>query len=476
MNHKEFQSELQKTCHMDHHQCATLLSALQKLMVQAAIDQIPVTVHGLGTFTSHKHPEYIQEDEQTGQQTLFPPRISYRMQGVSTSQHNADADQGVASELAEYVQMPYEAVAAFLQAMAHIIVSHVDNHEEVEIHGLGTFHRVEAHQAELQRIAFSCDEQMKQQVNAPFSCFEPVVIREGRQPEMPAAFVPMPEMPAVEPDESNEDAAEAPGEPDESAEEVAVASGEPDDKAVDTAEASDEPAAGSAAQDTTRDNSEEEAHEEKPRRTLLYSVIATVSVACIALAIYLGMQHWGGEMYVEAELAEPEYVTDYVVLDEEQPTDSATALVEAESEPVEQEEEPEPVEQEEEAEQAQPEAGTKPVEQPKVAEPAKPAEQPKVAEKQAPKVFHRLTGSDGQPVTVTLNQGERLTIVALNQYGDKAFWPYIFEVNSDRIKAPNLVQAGMKLYLPDPKYYDIDANSEESLRKAKNRAAQLLKN
>ena len=39
-----------------------------------------IPLPGLGTFVSHKHPEYIANDPETGQQTLYPPRITYRMQ------------------------------------------------------------------------------------------------------------------------------------------------------------------------------------------------------------------------------------------------------------------------------------------------------------------------------------------------------------------------------------------------------------
>lgn len=85
----------------------------------------------------------------------------------------------------------------------------------------------------------------------------------------------------------------------------------------------------------------------------------------------------------------------------------------------------------------------------------------------------RMKNADGTMVQVKLEDGERLTIVALRHFGDKAFWPYIYEVNSDRLTAPNLVQAGMMLYLPDPQYYGIDANDERSLRRAKQLGARL---
>ena len=80
MTQKDFTTYLQKSCHLDRQQCAVLLNAVGKLMAQAGVEQIPVTLPGLGTFVSHKHPEYIANDPETGQQTLYPPRITYRMQ------------------------------------------------------------------------------------------------------------------------------------------------------------------------------------------------------------------------------------------------------------------------------------------------------------------------------------------------------------------------------------------------------------
>jgi len=80
MTHKELMNEVQKRCGMDRQQCAMLLSALERLLVDEAIELNPVELEGLGTFVSTKHPEYIQEDPHTGATTLFPPRYSYRFQ------------------------------------------------------------------------------------------------------------------------------------------------------------------------------------------------------------------------------------------------------------------------------------------------------------------------------------------------------------------------------------------------------------
>lgn len=463
---------MQKTCHADHSQCITLLSALQKLMVKAAIDQIPVTLKGLGTFSSHKHPEYIQENPQTGEQILFPPRISYRMQ--SETPDNPGEAKTISTELAELTQLPLSLSSSFLEAVASVITSRMKQHEEVEVHGFGTFHVIEAHQHELQRIAFNPDEQLRELVNAPFNCFEPVVIKEAasapsvvvsptQENDVQASeSVIISEEKDVQPSESVIFSEEKDIQPSESAiisekEDVqALEQGNPEVvKAVPATEAA-EPAPIKAATAMEK--------EEKSSNTLLYTALSLILLACITLVVYLFCLHTdsGETVVLPEEIIPVEEITPVVAVVDSSSVDSVAAdtmlaqVVDTLQVPA---VEPKPV------------AESKPAVEPT---PAKPAEvaAPKQPE---PKTFHRLLGADGQPVTVTLNPGERLTIVSLNQYGDKAFWPYIFEVNSDRIKAPNLVQAGMKLYLPDPAYYHIDANDEESLRKAKNRGAQLLK-
>lgn len=60
----------------------------------------------------------------------------------------------------------------------------------------------------------------------------------------------------------------------------------------------------------------------------------------------------------------------------------------------------------------------------------------------------------------------RLQVVALQKYGKKCFWVYIYLANKTIIKNPDKLEEGIVLYLPDPKTYDIDANNPESVSKA----------
>ena len=174
MTQKDFISNLQKTCHLDRPQCTMLLSALSRLMASAGVEQIPVTLPGLGTFTSHKHPEYIKEDPETGLQTLYPPRITYRMQPEDTSVEHGLLER----QLAESARTSVPEVGSFLSALVQLVLASLHRGEEVEVKGIGRFQMINSNQGDIQRIAYTPDEEMKQLVNAPFNFFEPVVIRQ----------------------------------------------------------------------------------------------------------------------------------------------------------------------------------------------------------------------------------------------------------------------------------------------------------
>ncbi len=75
---------------------------------------------------------------------------------------------------------------------------------------------------------------------------------------------------------------------------------------------------------------------------------------------------------------------------------------------------------------------------------------------------------DQQEKIYTVRSGERLTIIAEREYGNKFFWVYIYEENKDVIKNPNVLSPGIKLKIPAPSKYNIDKDNPESVRKAKN--------
>ncbi len=529
MTHKEFLNELQKSCHADHHQCASLLNALIKLMAQAAIDQISVTLPGLGTFNSHKHPEYIQEDQQTGQQTLYPPRISYRMQPYNPQTDNGES--GIVQELAEYTSLEIQVADTFIRCLVDTVVSHLQKHDDVEIHGLGLFHIIETHQTQLHRIAYTPDEQMREMVNAPFNCFEPVVITKGREAEPIILEEPETtesekeqESPISDDDETvsnnidqtindnidqaiSNDVVQTELVNEEQCETAEGNTEEPEDEEqpVKTVQSEETQASSNDTRESQVMANEEPKlkpeiieeeektlilqHPCKPfpwKRICLYASIFLIVIICSTVVVYF-IKNRPAPPPVMADVGHK--ATPAIMINSNPKTDTIAEsniedTIKQEVVPIINEKQEQVVEAEiqkslpvvSEPKQPSSDKVAPKAEMPAIKQEKVVKQETKPQSQQIPKVFHRLKGADGQPITVMLNQGERLTIVSLNQYGDKAFWPYIFEVNSDRLKAPNLVQAGMKLYLPDPAFYHIDVNDAESLRKAKNKGAQLLNN
>ena len=80
------------------------------------------------------------------------------------------------------------------------------------------------------------------------------------------------------------------------------------------------------------------------------------------------------------------------------------------------------------------------------------------------------------PVTETVRPGVFLTTISLKHYGHKTFWVYIYEENKKKIQNPNNVPIGTVLIIPDPDKYGIDSKSKESVEKAKVLAAEILEN
>ncbi|MDR1781300.1 MAG: HU family DNA-binding protein [Tannerella sp.] len=76
---------------------------------------------------------------------------------------------------------------------------------------------------------------------------------------------------------------------------------------------------------------------------------------------------------------------------------------------------------------------------------------------------------------VKMQPGQRLTLLALEYYGDKIFWVYIYEYNKAKIGSdPNQVPVGMELSIPDKSVYGIDAGSASSREKARQKQAALM--
>ncbi len=69
--------------------------------------------------------------------------------------------------------------------------------------------------------------------------------------------------------------------------------------------------------------------------------------------------------------------------------------------------------------------------------------------------------------TISLNGGRRLTLVALEYYGHKDYWVYIYEANRDIIKNPNSVNVGTELRIPQLAPELINVSNPETIEYAR---------
>ncbi len=90
------------------------------------------------------------------------------------------------------------------------------------------------------------------------------------------------------------------------------------------------------------------------------------------------------------------------------------------------------------------------------------------------KTVQAVTKSTGANVKKRIiNPGERLTVIALEEYGEKIFWVYLYEENKSLIKNPGNVPAGLEIIIPPASKYGIDKNNPESLKQAAKIAAGI---
>jgi nucleoid DNA-binding protein len=76
---------------------------------------------------------------------------------------------------------------------------------------------------------------------------------------------------------------------------------------------------------------------------------------------------------------------------------------------------------------------------------------------------------------VKMTAGQRLTLLALDYYGNKIFWVYIYEYNKSKIGSnPNVIPIGMELSIPAKSVYGIDANNAASVEKARQHQTEIM--
>lgn len=76
---------------------------------------------------------------------------------------------------------------------------------------------------------------------------------------------------------------------------------------------------------------------------------------------------------------------------------------------------------------------------------------------------------------VKMERGKTLRLIALDKYGNREFWVYIYLKNKDKITNPDVVPVGLDLILPNKTEYDIDAEDPASVAKAKKTGDEEMK-
>ncbi|MDR2806305.1 MAG: HU family DNA-binding protein [Dysgonamonadaceae bacterium] len=77
-----------------------------------------------------------------------------------------------------------------------------------------------------------------------------------------------------------------------------------------------------------------------------------------------------------------------------------------------------------------------------------------------------IVSNPAQAKQYQIQPGDRLSTIALNEYGNKIFWIYLYEENKDNIKNPNIVTEGIFITIPPASKYDINKDNPASVQKA----------
>lgn len=76
--------------------------------------------------------------------------------------------------------------------------------------------------------------------------------------------------------------------------------------------------------------------------------------------------------------------------------------------------------------------------------------------------------------TIKTKKGDRLNLLALEYYGNKLFWVYIYEHNKSKLGNPDNIDIGLELDIPAKSLYGIDAGSPASIQKASVKQTQIM--
>lgn len=78
------------------------------------------------------------------------------------------------------------------------------------------------------------------------------------------------------------------------------------------------------------------------------------------------------------------------------------------------------------------------------------------------------------PESLILCKGQTLRTIALELFGSKEFWVYIYQENVHNIENPNVISVGTELQIPNRIKYDINPYNPQSVAKAKEKGDKIL--
>lgn len=79
-----------------------------------------------------------------------------------------------------------------------------------------------------------------------------------------------------------------------------------------------------------------------------------------------------------------------------------------------------------------------------------------------------------RPEVITLTMGKTLRLIALEKYGHREYWVYIYLENKSKIANPNNVPVGVKLIIPPKEKYGINSADPNSVRKAVSKGNEVM--
>lgn len=377
--------------------------------------------------------------------------------------------------LAEYTKIDESEVSAFVDAFVLEISERLRQSESVSVQGLGTFEIVDSQQGALRRVAFRPDSVMKEQVNAPFSCFEPFVVT----PAKPVA------------DAFDEEAEE------KTSIDPSNAYIGPDILPTENPSLEAEEALGNAGKNTKERDNHPMRKEQKPATSgwliwHYFLLILSLSLAGVLLYCWLVL-HVNNPLPPQVSMPTVNTVEESQEAEKLDFESKKTVPLKKHSETISKELDAalQKVENcpSQNSELLQKESA---ISQEKIANPLTSSttlqkqetvknNQLELAKKNQPESAPSEPSEYSEPLpeqlmpdtSFTLQPGERLTLVAERVYGNKIFWGYIFEVNAHKMKNPNNVPPRVRYNLPSAKYYQIDASDEQSLRRARKKVHEI---